>query len=206
MTTLHIEPGEPWTGAKKDLVGADVLVAAYFTGADAALIRADQVEDKMRARGERLSALFLLLSGFEAFLNCYFRILAEERSDKRQKLIEITEDKRKPLRKKALQLPYQAFGKRPANLEVVVQQIAEYAEMRHRYMHLKHEWIDVHIGAEITIGGMMEVAGLDFENRSGVRHLMVLIRIYMKSIFKLNGSQSISHLVDRWTKSVVDWR
>ena len=66
---------------------ADRVVSHYFFTAHQAVLRANAAQDDYEANADRLSALFALLAGFEAFLNCYFRILADELDEPRRSRI-----------------------------------------------------------------------------------------------------------------------
>lgn len=205
MAVISIDPTEPWSGPSMHLEAADAVVAVYFTAARASHHRAVVCPNEALAAADRLSALFMLLAGFEAFLNCWYRTVAETLEDeRREKVIAVTDSERKSLREKALNLPHRAFG-RPQEIDQLVAEIARYIEVRHRFMHLKHDWHSVDIDPQITITGLMDATALHVDELKLVK-LMVLIRRYMKATFRLAGAAEVPHLIDRWTKPVGDWR
>jgi hypothetical protein len=207
MPYLQVRSNQIWAGPSMSMSPADQVVSHYFSAARHAMLRAHATGDDYRANAERLSALFALLSGFEAFLNCYFQILAHELGDQqRARIVAITEDRREPLRGKALKLPWQAFGSRPAALDADIREIEQYIAIRHRFMHLKHDWNSVTIDGNVTIRGLMDTTVMTYDARWTLVPLFVAVRRYMKMTFVLSGSRDVRHDVDRWTKPVSEWR
>jgi hypothetical protein len=186
---------------------ADQVVSHYFFAARQAIARANATPDTFHANAERLSGLFALLSGFEAFLNCYFRILADELGEpRRSKIITITSDRREALRGKALKLPWQAFGERSNVMDATIAEVEQYIAIRHRFMHLKHDWNTVTIDDTISMHGLMDTTVMAHDPRWTLLPLFVAIRRYMKATFAARGTSDISHAIDRWTKPVAEWR
>jgi hypothetical protein len=186
---------------------ADQVVSHYFFAARQAIARASAADDSYDANAERLNGLFALLSGFEAFLNCYFRILADEFGEpRRSKIIAITSDRREPLRGKALKLPWQAFGGRSGVMDAAIAEIELYIGIRHHFMHLKHDWNTMTIDENVSIHGLMDTTIMTYDPRWRLLPLFVAVRRYMKATFRARGTTDIPHIIDRWTKPVREWR
>ncbi|MDR5727575.1 MAG: hypothetical protein RB191_09130 [Terriglobia bacterium] len=167
---------------------ADQVVSHYFSAARHAARRTNSTADAYAANAERLSALFVLLSGFEAFLNCYFRILADELGDPcRSKIIAIADNRREALRGKALKLPWQAFGSRSKAMDAAIAEIEQYIAIRHRFMHLKHDWSSITTDNNVTIRDLMDTTVMNHDLRWKLLPLFVAIRRYMKATFALRG-------------------
>jgi len=207
MADIHIRSGEPWNGPSLSMTSADQVVSHYFTAARNALLRADAASDPFLANAEKLSALFVLLSRFEAFLNCYYRSLADELGGpRRAKIVAIVEDRREPLRGKAYKLPWQAFGDRSKAIDAALLEIEEYIAIRYRFMHLKHDWNSITVDGNVTVRGLMDTTVMNHDVRWTLLPLFVAIRRYMKDTFALRGTGDIQSAIDRWTKPASDWR
>lgn len=207
MSEIHIRSNEPWAGASMSMAPADQVVSHYFFAARQAIGRANAADDPYDANAERLSGLFALLSGFEAFLNCYFRILADELGEpRRSKIIALTSDRREALRGKAMKLPWQAFGGRSSVMDAAIAEIERYITIRHHFMHLKHDWNTVTIDMNVSIRGLMDTSVMTYDPRWKLLPLFVAVRRYMKATFAARGTSDIPHAIDRWTKPVREWR
>lgn len=204
MAEFHFSSEQRWDGPTIQFQPADSVVSLYFAAAWDAY-RRYSVENEKNAH-DRLVCLFMTLSGFEAFVNCYFEQLAQSTGIHKSEILKVTHDRRMPLIKKARKLPEIAFSSIPSIGMAACDGIEKFINIRHRFMHLKHDYHSIHIDSNIKIEGLMDTSILSSNSDLNEKRLFVLTRMYMKSCFAQSGSKNSQHLIDRWTKPISRWR
>ncbi|MBW7835483.1 MAG: hypothetical protein H3C28_02445 [Sphingomonadales bacterium] len=184
----------------------ETIVAMYFDASLRARKRWRESGDSFFKKEEYITSVFMALAGFEAFLNCYFSVVANElKSRNQEKIIKLCNDRFCSLIEKARKLPLLSFNADVSKFGRIFDDIDSFIKIRNELMHLKHTWKSVEVG-NIRIEGLITPFSICSGKHTDPLYLIITIRKYIKNVFRLAGVTNTRHFIDRWTKHISRWR